>query len=202
MSEKLTLTVQAEEGGTRIDALLAGRLSGLSRSRLKALIEAGRVGVDGAVIAEPSHRVKPGQRILVDVPEAVSAEPEPEPIALDVLFEDEHLLVLDKPAGIVVHPAPGHAGGTLVNALLAHCGESLSGIGGVRRPGIVHRLDKDTSGLLIVACTDPVHERLVDARQRREVVRRYLALEPKRPNYLSRIREAVFVPADKMRASR
>jgi 23S rRNA pseudouridine1911/1915/1917 synthase len=176
MSEKLTLTVEAGEGGARVDALLAGRLADLSRSRLKALIEAGGLRVDGVVIAEASHRVKPGQKLALTLPEPVSATPEPEPIALDVLFEDAHLLVLDKPAGLVVHPAPGHARGTLVNALLAHCGESLSGIGGVRRPGIVHRLDKDVSGLMVVAKHDRAHVGLAGQLSVHSVERVYEAI--------------------------
>lgn len=154
------LTVSAEEGGSRLDRLLAERLAGLSRSRLQGLIRAGCVEVAGRTISEAGHRVKQGDTITVAVPPPEPAEPEGEHMALSVVFEDEALIVIDKPAGLVVHPAAGHATGTLVNALIAHCGASLSGIGGVRRPGIVHRLDKDTSGLLVVAKTDAAHRAL------------------------------------------
>ncbi|MGH6799696.1 MAG: pseudouridine synthase, partial [Roseiarcus sp.] len=141
--------VAPERSGDRLDRFLAAEVSSagtmLSRTRLKALIEAGSVTVDGASATDASLSVRAGQIIGLKVPPAVDAAPAAENIALKVAFEDEHLLVVDKPAGLVVHPAAGHPGGTLVNALIAHCGDSLSGIGGVKRPGIVHRLDKDTS---------------------------------------------------------
>ena len=162
--------------GGRLDRLLADRLPQYSRSRLKVLIEDGRVSCAGATISEPSYRVKPGQSFTVTVPAPTTAAPLPEPIALDIVYEDAHLLVLDKPAGLVVHPAPGNAAGTLVNALLAHCGDSLSGIGGVRRPGIIHRLDKDTSGLMVVAKTDMAHADLSAQFAGRTVARAYTAL--------------------------
>ncbi len=155
-----SLTVAATEAGERLDRFLAGRLEGLSRSRLKALIKAGEVRCAGEIVAAPDTRVAPGQCYEVRIPPAAPAMPRPEPIALDVVYEDAHLIVIDKPAGLVVHPGAGHWKGTLVNALLHHCGDSLSGIGGVRRPGIVHRLDKDTSGLLVVAKTDEAHKGL------------------------------------------
>lgn len=145
------------DAGRRLDSFLAERLAELSRSRLQALIRDGHVRIAAGVITEPSWRVKPAERIVVSVPLAEPAIPLGEPMPLDILFEDEHLIVLVKPAGLVVHPAPGHGGGTLVNALIAHCGESLSGIGGVKRPGIVHRLDKDVSGVLVVAKHDRAH---------------------------------------------
>ncbi len=148
------------DAGSRLDKWLAGRLPELSRSRIKALIEGGRVSADGATIADPSHRVKSGQTYRIDVPPDVPAEPQPQAIALDVVYEDDDLIVIDKPAGLVVHPAAGNPDHTLVNALLAHCGDSLAGIGGVRRPGIVHRLDKDTSGLMVAAKTDAAHRSL------------------------------------------
>lgn len=154
------LTVAADEAGVRLDKYLSNHLHGISRSRLQALITAGHVSQNGATLCEPSHRVKPGAVYGVEVPPAEPAAPEAEDIALTVVFEDAHVIVIDKPAGLVVHPAAGHATGTLVNALIAHCGESLSGIGGVKRPGIVHRLDKDTSGLLVVAKTDAAHKSL------------------------------------------
>ncbi|MGQ0671879.1 MAG: RluA family pseudouridine synthase [Hyphomicrobium sp.] len=156
----IAVEATAVEAGERLDRLLAARLPEMSRSRLQALIRAGAVRDDGGTIGEPGRRVKPGERFELALPEPVAAAPAAEAIALTVVFEDAHLIVVDKPAGLVVHPAPGHQGGTLVNALIAHCGTSLSGIGGVRRPGIVHRLDKDTSGLLVVAKTDAAHQGL------------------------------------------
>ncbi|MGD9785471.1 MAG: pseudouridine synthase [Hyphomicrobiaceae bacterium] len=141
----------------RLDQVLSRALDGLSRARLQALIRDGRVACGGRTIGEPNRRVKPGETYAVDVPPPSPAAPAAEQIPLSVTYEDDHLIVIDKPAGMVVHPAAGHRGGTLVNALIAHCGDSLSGIGGTRRPGIVHRLDKDTSGLLVVAKTDAAH---------------------------------------------
>jgi 23S rRNA pseudouridine1911/1915/1917 synthase len=132
----------------------------LSRSRLKALILAGSVTARGAPVRDPAYHVVAGDTITIDVPEAVPPEPQGEDIALDIVFEDDDIIVIDKPKGLVVHPAAGHESGTLVNALIAHCGASLSGIGGVRRPGIVHRLDKDTTGLMVVAKNDRAHASL------------------------------------------
>ena len=140
--------------------MLARHLAELSRSRLKTLIEAGTVEVDGHTIRDPSHRVNSGAAIKVDVPPPRPARPEGEPIPLKVVYEDDDMIVIDKPAGLVVHPAAGNWTGTLVNALIAHCGDSLSGIGGERRPGIVHRLDKDTTGLMVVAKNDRAHAAL------------------------------------------
>jgi 23S rRNA pseudouridine1911/1915/1917 synthase len=157
-SEKLV--VAAEEGGARLDRVLAAQCAELSRSRGKALILAGHVAVDGATIRDPSYRVNAGSAIVLELPPAADAQITAEDIALRVVFEDDELIVIDKPAGLVVHPAAGNWSGTLVNALIAHCGSSLSGIGGLRRPGIVHRLDKDTSGLLVVAKTDRAHRAL------------------------------------------
>jgi len=157
MPEDFTITAENGDAGERLDKFLASRLPSLSRARLQALVQAGEVRRDGIQIADGSSRVKPGQHFSVTVPDPTPAEPEPEAIPLDVLFEDEHLLVLEKPAGMVVHPAPGHSRGTLVHALLHHCEGSLSGIGGVLRPGIVHRLDKDVSGLMVVAKCDKAH---------------------------------------------
>ena len=148
------------EAGTRLDALLAARFPAFSRSRIKDLILSGAVSVDGATSDVPRYRVKPGESIILKAPEPVEPEPEPQAIALDILYEDQHLIVIDKPAGMVVHPAPGNEDGTLVNALIHHCGESLRGIGGVKRPGIVHRLDKDTSGVMVAAKTDAAHNGL------------------------------------------
>ena len=151
------VTVDAAGAGRRLDAYLAASLPELSRSRLQQLVIEGRVRDAAGPIAEPSRRVKPGETIEVTIPPPVDAAPRPQPLRLDILFEDEHLIVLVKPAGLVVHPAPGHDDGTLVNALLAHCGDSLSGIGGVRRPGIVHRIDREVSGVLVVAKHDRAH---------------------------------------------
>ena len=152
--------VTSDEAGQRLDRVLARHLAELSRSRLKSLIEAGTVEVDGHTIRDPSHRVNSGAAIKVDVPPPQPARPQPEPIPLNVIYEDDDIIVIDKPAGLVVHPAAGNWTGTLVNALIAHCGDSLSGIGGERRPGIVHRLDKDTTGLMVVAKNDRAHAAL------------------------------------------
>jgi 23S rRNA pseudouridine1911/1915/1917 synthase len=144
----------------RLDRLLAVRVPELSRARVQALLRAGAVTSAGRTISEAGQRVKPGERFTLALPPPAPVDVLPEPIALDIVYEDEHLVVVDKPTGLVVHPAAGHASGTLVNALIAHCGDSLSGIGGERRPGIVHRLDKETSGLLVVAKTDAAHRGL------------------------------------------
>ena len=146
--------------GARLDRVLAAGIADLSRSRLKALILEGRVAIGGRTIRDPGHRVNAADEVVVEVPEPAPAEPQAEPIPLAVIFEDAAMIVIDKPKGLVVHPAAGNWTGTLVNALIAHCGESLSGIGGVKRPGIVHRLDKDTTGLLVVAKTDAAHQAL------------------------------------------
>jgi 23S rRNA pseudouridine1911/1915/1917 synthase len=151
------LEADAAHEGQRLDLFLAARLPQLSRSRLQNLVRAGHLRQAGRLIDEPGHRVKPGERFVLDLPPPRPAEPTPQELPLEVVFEDEHLVVLIKPAGLVVHPAPGHAEGTLVNALLAHCGESLSGIGGVSRPGIVHRLDREVSGVMVAAKHDRAH---------------------------------------------
>lgn len=168
--------VAATVAGGRLDRLLADNLPTFSRSRMKSLIVDGRVTGDGGTITDPSYRVKPGQTFAIFVPEATPAVPLPQAIALTIVHEDEDLIVIDKPADMVVHPAPGNPDGTLVNALLAHCGESLSGIGGVRRPGIVHRLDKDTSGLIVAAKNDVAHEGLSVQFHDRTIERAYAAL--------------------------
>ncbi len=154
------LSATEEEAGDRIDRWLAAKIPELSRSRIQALIKTGAVSTEIGTIGDVGERVKPGAVYRIIVPEAEDPVPLGETIALEVVFEDPYLIVIDKPAGLVVHPAPGHGSGTLVNALIAHCGDSLSGIGGVKRPGIVHRLDKDTSGLLVVAKTDAAHASL------------------------------------------
>jgi len=154
------LTVRGDEGSPRLDRVLVALAPDLSRSRLKALILDGCVSRDGKTLRDPAHHVGAGDTIDLVVPEATPAEPQGEPIPLAIVFEDGDIIVINKPAGLVVHPAAGHDSGTLVNALIAHCGASLSGIGGVRRPGIVHRLDKDTTGLMVVAKNDRAHASL------------------------------------------
>ncbi|MBI3444320.1 MAG: RluA family pseudouridine synthase [Magnetospirillum sp.] len=168
--------VEADEAGTRLDRWLATRLPELSRTRIKALIEGGQVSLGASTISDASLRVKPGQDFRVEVPPDAPAEPEPQDIALTVVYEDDDLIVIDKPAGMVVHPAPGNPDETLVNALLAHCGDSLAGIGGVKRPGIVHRIDKDTSGLLVAAKTDAAHRGLAAQFAAHTLERAYWAL--------------------------
>jgi len=177
MSDRHVVTVDESASGERLDRALAAALPSLTRSRVKALIESRRVALeDGRTIEEPSRKVKTGERFIVDIPEPEPAEPKPQAIDLDILYEDSDLLVLNKPAGLVVHPAPGNPDSTLVNALLAHCGDSLSGIGGVRRPGIVHRLDKDTSGVMVVAKNDRSHQGLAKLFANHDLTRIYRAL--------------------------
>lgn len=172
----------AAHPGDRIDRWLARRVEDLdndpplSRNRLKTLILDGRVFVDGATITDPSSPVKPGASYRIDIPEATPAIPEAQDMPLAVVYEDAALIVIDKPAGMTVHPAPGAPKDTLVNALIAHCGDSLSGIGGVKRPGIVHRIDKDTSGLLVVAKTDAAHHALAAGFADHSIDRAYRAL--------------------------
>ncbi|HEX9170311.1 MAG TPA: RluA family pseudouridine synthase [Roseiarcus sp.] len=176
--------VDAESAGERLDRFLgqaaAAKRIALSRTRLKGLIEAGEVRIDECIVRDPSTRLAVGARVAFEAPQAEESSIAGEDIQLAVVYEDEHLIVIDKPAGLVVHPAPGHAAGTLVNALIRHCGASLSGVGGVKRPGIVHRLDKDTSGLLVVAKTDAAHrglaELFADHGRTGSLEREYLAL--------------------------
>ena len=171
-----------EQNTDRLDRWLAGHLArmpntpSLSRSRLKCLILEGRVSCEGGTITDPSRAVKPGQTYRLDIPPPEPAEPEAEEIPLSVVYEDDDLVVIDKQAGLVVHPAPGSWDGTLVNALLAHFGDRLSGIGGVRRPGIVHRIDKDTSGLMVIAKSDDAHQGLVVQFAAHTIERRYHAV--------------------------
>ncbi|MGA8227810.1 MAG: RluA family pseudouridine synthase [Xanthobacteraceae bacterium] len=154
------LVIAAAEDGERLDRVLASHMTDLSRSRLKTLVLAGQVTIDGASVLDPGRKVRTRNAIAITVPAPEPAEPRAEPIPLSIVYEDDAIIVIDKPKGLVVHPAAGNWTGTLVNALIAHCGDSLSGIGGVRRPGIVHRLDKDTTGLLVVAKTDRAHRKL------------------------------------------
>jgi 23S rRNA pseudouridine1911/1915/1917 synthase len=186
-----TVTVEGDEGSTRLDRVLAVRSPDLSRSRLKALILAGQVSI-GQVndnprpVRDPAYHVSAGDTITIDVPPAAAAEPEGEDIPLNIVFEDDDIIVIDKPKNLVVHPAAGHETGTLVNALIAHCGASLSGIGGIRRPGIVHRLDKDTTGPMVVAKNDRAHQSLsaqfADHGRTGEMRRGYMAFAWGAPN--------------------
>lgn len=162
--------------GERLDRFLAAQLEGVSRSRIKSLIEAGAVTCEDAVLASPAASIRPGAVYRLRMPPAAPATPRGQAMALRILHEDSDLIVLDKPAGLVVHPAPGNLDGTLVNALIAHCGDSLVGIGGERRPGIVHRLDKDTSGVMVAAKTEMAHAALSSAFAARKIEREYLAL--------------------------
>ncbi len=158
--EKLSFLVEPEAAGARLDSYLALKAPGFSRSRLKTLIKEGRVMLGGRALVDPNARLAAGAEISLTVPEAETPQPKAEALPLTVLYEDADIIVIDKPAGLVVHPGAGNSSGTLVNALIAHCGASLSGIGGVKRPGIVHRLDKDTSGVLVVAKNDAAHRNL------------------------------------------
>src|ERR1700754_940450 len=181
-----SVTVSGDEGSPRLDRVLATHLMDVSRSRLKALILDGQVRIGAAAIRDPAYHVTPGETITIDLPEPVEAEPKGEAIALQIVYEDDDVIVIDKPRGLVVHPAAGNRTGTLVNALIAHCGASLSGIGGVRRPGIVHRLDKDTTGLMVVAKNDRAHRSLAaqfaDHGRTGPLTRSYLAFVWGAPN--------------------
>lgn len=182
-AEGRRIEIRLDEGaaGQRLDRALAAALPDLSRARIQALLAEGRVARDGVPIADASARAKPGQSIVIDIPPPVAARPLPQEIPLTIVFEDEEMLVIDKPPGLVVHPGAGNPDRTLVNALLAHCAGQLSGIGGVRRPGIVHRLDKDTSGLMVVAKTDRAHAALAHQLQARTLKRTYNAVVWGRP---------------------
>lgn len=165
-----------EDAGERLDRFLAQRFATLSRSRIKNLILDGLASRGGVPVRDPSEPVQAGLSYALAIPEAAPATPQAEDIPLTILYEDADLIVIDKPAGLVVHPAPGNYHGTLVNALLGHCGESLTGIGGEKRPGIVHRLDKDTSGVMVAAKTELAHTRLSEVFANRDLDRHYLAL--------------------------
>ncbi len=173
MSRQLTIVV--EEAGQRVDKLLSAALEEMTRSAVQNLIENGCVTCQGKALSK-SAKLKPGDTIQVELPQVRPLEVLPENIPLDIVYEDGDLLVVNKPKGMVVHPAPGHEDGTLVNALLYHCGDSLSGINGVARPGIVHRIDKDTSGLLMVAKNDFSHTRLAEQIQAHTFTREYSAV--------------------------
>ena len=174
--QTIDVRLEPAHAGWRLDRALAAAVPTLSRERLKSLIRSGAVEAEGREIRDPATKVRGEEALRVLVPEPRPAHNEAQDIPLTIAFEDEHLLVVDKPAGLVVHPAAGNLDGTLVNALLHHCGGSLSGIGGVARPGIVHRIDKDTSGLLVVAKTDVAHEGLAKQFAAHSIDRRYLAI--------------------------
>ena len=173
--EVFGLRVVTLEAGGRLDKVLAAALPEFSRARLQALIAEGRVSREGATVSDGSAKAQAGD-YRVEIPPPVAAEPQPEAIPLTVLFEDTHLIVIDKPPGIAMHPAPGSESGTIVNALLHHCGDSLSGIGGVARPGIVHRIDKETSGVVVAAKTDAAHQGLSALFAAHDIDREYIAL--------------------------
>jgi 23S rRNA pseudouridine1911/1915/1917 synthase len=173
--------IPAEMDGWRVDRALAVLVPTLSRERIKALISTGQVTLDGALARDPAVKAREGAGYTLSIPTPATAHNEAQDIALDIVYEDEHLLVVNKAAGLVVHPAAGNFDGTLVNALLHHCKGSLSGIGGVARPGIVHRIDKDTSGLLVVAKTDPAHVGLAGQFAKHSIERLYAAIVAGRP---------------------
>ncbi|WP_338825324.1 Ribosomal large subunit pseudouridine synthase D [Moorella humiferrea] len=175
MSRLVELEVPPWDRGKRLDAWLAGEMEGISRSRIQQLLEAGAVTLAGGERPKANYRLRGGEKVLVTLPDPVSLEVKPEPIPLDILYEDEDVIVVNKPQGMVVHPAPGNESGTLVNALLYHCGD-LSGINGILRPGIVHRLDKDTSGILVAAKNDAAHRGLAAQVKAHSMKRVYLAL--------------------------
>jgi 23S rRNA pseudouridine1911/1915/1917 synthase len=184
-NQTIDVRLDAGHAGWRLDRALAAAVPTLSRERLKALIRSGAVEAGGTPVRDPAAKVRGEEALRVAIPEAAPAHNEPQAIPLTIVFEDEHLLVVDKPAGLVVHPAAGNFDGTLVNALLHHCAGQLSGIGGVARPGIVHRIDKNTSGLLVVAKTDVAHEGLAKQFAAHSIDRRYLAIVsgmPKAPS--------------------
>ena len=170
------LIVSDAEKKQRLDRFLVNHLPDLSRSRLQALISESCLAIDEAIIETPNYRLKPGQKLTLTVPLAADPEPIAQDIPLDIIYEDPYLLIVNKPSGMVVHPAPGNSDGTLVNALLYHCGDDFKGIGGVRRPGIVHRIDKDTSGLMVVAKTDECHQGLVQLFATHDIERSYNAI--------------------------
>jgi 23S rRNA pseudouridine1911/1915/1917 synthase len=170
------VTATAEHAGERIDRFLADILGSVSRSRVKTLIDEGRLRGETGPVTQPAEPVRAGGTYTLDLPAPVAATPQPQSIPFPILYEDADLIVLDKPAGLVVHPAPGNLDGTLVNALLAHCGPGFTGIGAERRPGIVHRLDKDTSGVMVVAKTQLANDALTTAFATRDLDRAYIAL--------------------------
>lgn len=173
-----TITVKAldQDSGQRLDKTLAGHIADMSRARLQGLIEGGNVSQNGTPVTDTSRKVKAGEEFTIVIPPPVAADPVAQDIALDIVYEDDDLIVINKAPDMVVHPAAGNPDGTLVNALLAHCGDNLSGIGGVKRPGIVHRLDKETSGLMVAAKNDKAHQGLSEQLSTRTLKRVYNAI--------------------------
>lgn len=182
---QILITAETADAGMRLDAFLGARAEGLSRSRAKTLIEEGAVSAGGAVETNPRAPIRAGLVYAVALPPPVAATPQPEALQLDILFEDAHLIILNKAAGMAVHPAPGSETGTLVNALLHHCRGDLSGIGGVERPGIVHRLDKLTSGVMVAAKTEAAHAGLAGLFERHDIDRVYRAVTRGAPRPLA-----------------
>lgn len=180
--ETICISVEISEQGKRIDKLLSENITNISRSQLQRLITSGNVLLDDISIINNSYKVKAGDNFQINIPPPIEANPKPENIPLDIVYEDHDLIVVNKPAGMTVHPAPGAYSGTLVNALLYHCKDNLSGIGGVKRPGIVHRLDKDTSGLLVVAKNDFTHNGLSQQFLEHTIERTYWAVVYGTPN--------------------
>ncbi len=176
MPNVYTVTSQPEDAGQRLDKFLSANLADVSRSRVQSLLAGGHITCDGITVMDAASKVKPRQEFCVSVPDVAPSHILPQDIPLNIVYEDDDILILNKPAGLTVHPAPGHPDSTLVNALLAHCGASLSGIGGVARPGIVHRIDKETSGLLAVAKNDAAHAALSEQLATRTLKRTYAAL--------------------------
>ena len=181
----IILTAEATDAGERTDRFIAGKLEDVSRSRIKTLIKEGALTCNGALLTDPNASVVEEAEYRLNVPEPRPATPEPQDIPLNILFEDADLIILNKPAGMAVHPAPGSWDGTLVNALLHHCKGELPGIGGVERPGIVHRLDKNTTGVMVVAKTEPAHRGLSDLFASHDIDRAYLALTRGAPRPLT-----------------
>ncbi len=188
--ETVAITAPEAAAGARLDKWLSEAIPALSRSRARALVEAGALLVDGDTETDPRAKVRAGAVYRIEMPPLEPAAPEPEAIPLDILFEDEHLLVVNKPAGMAVHPAPGSWDGTLVNALLHHCRGELPGIGGVERPGIVHRLDKHTTGVMVVAKTEAAHRGLSPLFAEHDIDRVYMAISRGAPRPLSGTVEA------------
>ncbi len=172
----INVTAGIGREGTRLDAFLASELDGISRSAVQRLIGEGAVSLNGSICGSKKYKVRAGDTFTVTLPEIKKSDIKPEDIPIDIVYEDDAVLVVDKPKGMVVHPAPGNPSGTLVNAVLFHCGGRLSSINGVERPGIVHRIDKDTSGLLVIAKTDAAHESLAAQLEEHSVTRAYRAL--------------------------
>ena len=183
-NDTIELTVPDDLADTRLDRVLAALLPDFSRSRLKVIINEGAVVIAGKVVKTPSTKLTTDTVIEITIPDITEADPEPEDISINIIYEDDDLLVVNKEANMVVHPAVGNLSGTLVNALLFHCGDSLSGIGGVKRPGIVHRLDKETSGLMVVAKHDKAHQGLSDQLKDRTLHRIYQAFIWRTPNLI------------------